>query len=311
MPRPIIALAPMSGYTDSAYRQLIKEICPRVICFTEFTSTDGLLHGNEATLRQVAFHPEKERPIIAQLFGKKPENFSKAAKILTELGVDAIDLNMGCPAKKVVSADNGSALLKNPELAIKIVKAAVAATPLPVSVKTRIGTTKFDPEFFFKFVKDIEAAGAKLLTVHGRTAKQMYSGTSDWDPIYEVKKILKIPVIGNGDIKNGQDAVQKLGNLDGVMVGRGSFGNPWIFLEIAAAFDKKPFVPPTQRDKLNLIKRHLDLSCEFKGEKWGTLEMRKHIVFYIRGFPGASNFRQKLVLAESLEEINKILEECL
>lgn len=303
LPRPILALAPMAGYTDSPYRQLVKEICPRVICFTEFTSVDGILHGNEATMRQIMFDPEKERPIVAQIFGKKPEHFRRAVKILTDLGVDAIDINMGCPAKKVISSDCGSSLLKNPTLSEEIVRATVESTPLPVSVKMRIGTSHYDPDSFFKFAKSMEEAGAKLITVHGRTSKQMYGGLADFRPIYELKKILRIPVIGNGDVRSGQDALSKIGNLDGLMVGRGSFGNPWVFAEIAAAFENKAYTPLTLEEKIPTMLHHLDLSCAFKGEKWGTLEMRKQFSFYIRGVPHASDVRQKLVTATSREEI--------
>lgn len=307
LPRPIIALAPMSGYTDSPFRQLIKEICPSVVCFTEFTNIEGLLHENAGSLRQISFHPEKERPIIAQLFGNKPERFKKAATALTAMGVDAIDINMGCPAKKVVSADHGSALLKNPALAQEIVKATIEGTPLPVSVKMRIGTAKYDADYFFKFAKGVEDCGAKLITIHGRTAKQMYTGTSTWEPIYELKKILKIPVIGNGDIRSGADAVSRIKNLDGIMVGRASFGNPWIFKEIEMAFGGKKFERPCLKEAMPTILRHLDLSCEFKGEKWGILEMRKHLAWYIRGIPHAAEFRQQLVNVNSKDEAVAIL----
>ena len=308
LPHPILALAPMAGYTDSAYRQLIKEVCPQVVCFTEFTSVDGILHGNEATMRQVTFNPDKERPLVAQIFGKKPANFAKATKVLTELGVDAIDINMGCPAKKIISSDHGSALLKNPSLAEEIVQATVEATHLDVSVKTRVGTTCYDPDFFMKFGQSMERAGAKLITVHGRTSKQMYSGTSDWQPIYDLKKILKIPVIGNGDVRNGAEALTKLQNLDGVMVGRATFGNPWVLCDIWAALHGGSFSALNFAQKLPWIRRHLQLSCEFKGEKWGMLEMRKHFAWYLKGLPHASEARVKRLVATSAEEAMGILE---
>ncbi len=310
--RPILALAPMAGYTDSPFRQIVKELCPRVICFTELTSVDGLLHSNAATLRQISFCSAKERPIIAQIFGNKPELFVHAAKLLAELGVDAIDINMGCPARKIISSDHGSALLKNPTLACEIVAAAVSgAGALPVSVKTRIGISKYDEDFFLSFVSRLAQAGTSLIAIHGRTAKQMYTGTADWGPAYAAKKILKIPVIGNGDIKSGADAVKRLNNLNGIMVGRGALGNPWIFQEIEAAFTDKKFNPLTIAQKMPLIKKHLKLACELKNKKWGIFEMRKHLAFYIRGFPNASYLRQKLMTADSLTEINKMLEECL
>ncbi len=317
--RPIIALAPMAGYTDTTYRQLVKEICPEVVCFTEFTNVEGILHGNDATMRQIFYNPDTERPIVAQLFGKKPESFFKAAEVLFDLGVDAIDLNMGCPAKKIVSSDHGSALLKNCPLSIELVKAtkegiAAAATrahkPLiPVSVKMRIGTAKYDEDFLLNFTSSMVDAGAELLTIHGRTSKQMYSGLADWSPMYAVKKHLgdRALVIGNGDIKSGADAVAKIGNLDGVMIGRGSFGNPWVFLDILAAFNNETFIPPTLEEKIKVILRHIELSCSFKDDKWGILEMRKHHGWYIKGFKNASEIRKKLMGLTDRAAIEEII----
>ena len=307
LPRPIIALAPMSGYTDCAFRQIVKELCSDVVCFTEFTSIDGLKHGNDATLRQIFFNAEKERPIIAQIFGKKPENFKTAVKILEELGVDAIDINMGCPARKIISSDCGSALLKDPKLAAEIVSATASATKLPVSVKMRIGISKYDEDYFLKFGLGLQKAGAKLITVHGRLAKQMYSGEADWNPIYELKKVLKIPVIGNGDIKNGADATQKLKDLDGIMVGRGALGNPWIFQEISAAFQNKTFVKPELESKIAIIKKHIQLACKLHGERHGILEMRKQLMHYIRGIPKASAIRQRLCIVSTENQVFEIL----
>jgi tRNA-dihydrouridine synthase B len=308
--RPILALAPMAGYTDMAFRRLVKGIEPSAICFTEFTSTDGIVHGSKNTLSQLDFHPEEERPIVAQIFGKKPENFTRAAAALEELGVNAIDLNMGCPAKKVVSSDHGSALLKNPQLAVEIVKATVAGTRLPVSVKTRIGINSLDLPWFLDFCKSLEDAGASLLTIHGRTAKQAYTGLADWEPIYEVKKAVSIPVIGNGDIRSGKDALEKLGNLDGVMVGRGTMGNPWVMREIAAAFAGENYTPPqTFPEKLPTLLRHCELIVESKGEERGIKEMRKHFVSMLKGFRDASQYRSQVVHISTLEEARRVLTE--
>ncbi len=319
--RPILALAPMAGYTDTTYRQLVKEVCPSVVCFTEFTSVDGILHGNDATMRQIFYNPDVERPIVAQIFGKKPENFFKAAQVLVELGVDAVDINMGCPAKKIISSDHGSALLKNMTLAGELVKATCEGTQaassrlgkghIPVSVKMRVGTNCYDADYFTRFTEAVIANGAELLTIHGRTSKQMYMGTSDWTPIYELKKRVgdTIAVIGNGDVKTVEDATSKLQNLDGVMIGRGSFGNPWVFLEIQAAFSGKPYVKPTNTEKLKLILRHIELSCAFKGEKWGMLEMRKHYGWYIKGFANASEKRKELMTCTDRAQVEKIMSE--
>lgn len=308
--RPILALAPMAGYTDTAYRQLIKGIEPRVICFTEFTSADGIVYESKMTLKQLDFNENEERPLVAQIFGKKPEHFARAAKIIEQMGIDAIDINMGCPAKKVVSSDHGSALLKNPCRAAQLVEAVAKATKLPVSVKTRIGADRCDLPWFIQFCKDMESAGAQLLSIHGRTAKQMYTGRADWEPIYEVKRNVNIPVIGNGDIRSAADAVEKLGNLDGVMVGRGTMGNPWLMAEIAAAFYGGSYTKPlTFEEKMPTYLRHAELCVESKGEERGMKEMRKHFVQLLRGFDGASDYRSQVVQISTLEEARRILYE--
>lgn len=306
--RPILALAPMAGYTDTAYRQLIKGIEPRVICFTEFTSADGIVHDSKMTLKQLDFNPNEERPLVAQIFGKRPENFARAAKVIEAMGIDALDINMGCPAKKVVSSDHGSALLKNPSKALEIVEATAKATALPVSVKTRIAISELDLPWLIQFCKDMENAGAQLITLHGRSAKQMYTGLANWEAIYEVKRHVGIPVIGNGDIKSAKDAVAKLGNLDGVMVGRGTMGNPWVMAEIAAAFYGGDYTPPqSYREKLPTYIRHAELLVQYKGEERGMKEMRKHFVHLIRGFDGASEARSQVVQISTLEEAKTVL----
>ncbi len=309
---PILALAPMSGYTDTAYRQLIKGIEPRTICFTEFTSADGIVYESEKTLSQLDFNPEEERPLVAQIFGKKPEHFVEAAKRVEDMGIDAIDINMGCPAKKVVSSDHGSALLKDPKLAAQIVEATCKGTSLPVSVKTRIGVNQCELDWFIQFCKDMENAGAELLSIHGRTAKQMYTGLADWEPIYEVKKHVNVPVVGNGDIKSAQDALDKIGNLDGVMVGRGTMGNPWLMREIAAAFHGEEYkAPESFEEKLPYFIRHCELNVESKGEHRGMLEMRKHFVGILKGFDGASKYRSKVVKISTLAEAREVFDEIL
>lgn len=310
--KPILALAPMAGYTDTAYRQLIKGIEPRVICFTEFTSADGIVYESQKTLNQLDFNPDEERPIVAQIFGKVPEHFTKAAQMVEAMGVDAIDINMGCPARKVVSSDHGSALLKDACKAMEIVQATVKGTSLPVSVKTRLGVNKVDTAWIVNFCKQMEEAGAQLITLHGRTSKQMYTGLADWDPIYEVKRNVNVPVIGNGDIRSAQDALDKLGNLDGVMVGRGTMGNPWLMAEIAAAmFGGEYTAPKTFAEKLPTLMRHTELNVESKGEKRGMTEMRKHFASFLKGFPGAREYRAKVVRLESLADAKQIFSEIL
>ncbi|MBU1445661.1 tRNA-dihydrouridine synthase [Patescibacteria group bacterium] len=307
--RPILALAPMEGYTDSAFRQLIKKFVPGVICFTEFTSADALKYNSKTSFQKLEFNPS-EQPLVVQLFGKHPENFIESAKYLEQLGIAAIDINMGCPAKKVIGSDHGSALIKNPDLAAEIVNALVNVTSLPISVKTRIGFSSFDEEKFQKFCLNLEQAGAKLLTIHGRTTKQGFSGKADWEPIYRIKENLKIPVIGNGDIDSGETAKQRIQNLDGVMVGRATFGNPLIMHEIYNALNPENINPDIKLpDWINLAKQHVKLSVATKGEKRAMLEMRKHLAMYVKGFPGASEYRNRLVRIESEKEALGLLNE--
>ena len=187
--KPMICLAPMEGYTDSAYRQLIKEITPEVICYTEFTSSDGLKYGSKKSFKKIEYQ-EIERPIIAQIFGKNPQHFAECAKMLEDMGVDGIDINMGCPSSKVVKSCHGSALFNHPTLAAEIVESTSKATKLDVSVKMRLGFGSYDLETLKIFTKSLENAGAKHLAIHGRTSKQKYTGQADFQPIYKIKEHL-------------------------------------------------------------------------------------------------------------------------
>lgn len=310
--RPVVALAPMAGVTDSAYRQFIKKLCPEAVVYTEFLSTDAISYGAKRTLNMMEFDAALERPFIVQVFGDEPDHFLKAAKVVEEMGADGIDINMGCPAAKVVSSCHGAALIKNPKLAAELVAATKAAVKIPVSVKTRLGWD--DKEKLIAFCKGLEDAGADAFAIHGRRYCDKFAGQADWDPIYELKKEVKVPVLGNGDIMTAKDALEKIGNLDGVMVGRGTFGNPWLLKDIVDAFREKAAKEPTVAsmsfsDKVPFILEHCDLSVRLKGEKRGMLEMRRHLCSYVKGFDGASAMRQRLMTTESLEETKKILAE--
>ncbi|MBU0727166.1 tRNA dihydrouridine synthase DusB [Patescibacteria group bacterium] len=307
--KPYVILAPMAGYTDSSFRQLVKEIAPPVLCITELISADGIAYEGVKTMEMLKFD-ESERPHILQLFGKNLDHFKEAVQIAEDLGFDGIDINMGCPAKKVVNSMHGSALIKIPELAFQIVETCAKNTKLPLSVKTRLGWE--DDSTLFDFAKGLEAAGAQMITIHGRTTKQAFMGKADWEPIYRVKKNLSIPVTGNGDIMSGKDAKDKLENLDGVMVGRGTFGNPWLMGEVCVALGiSKPnevIARPTEFEELKKwMLRHCELSVEVHGQKKGMLDIRKHFATYIKGFPNASKYRSELVRVESIEEVKKIL----
>lgn len=306
----------MAGYTDSAFRQIVKELSPETIVFSEMVSSDGLKY-NSRTNKNLMKFKESERPFIVQLFGKVPENFAIAAKIVKEIGADGIDINMGCPAHKVVKSNHGAALIKTPQLAQEIVQATVEATNLPVSVKTRLGWQ--DDSTLIDFCQGIEKAGASLITIHGRTYMQGFTGIANWEPIYQLKNILKIPVLGNGDIKSVEDAKMKSQNLDGIMVGRATFGNPWLMQEITQSFYYNQIFQPSsdlspEEFRLNWIKKnkplllkHCKLAVEMKGERIGMNEMRKHLALAVKGLPNATELRKELVLVTKLSEVEKIL----
>lgn len=323
-PRPIVALAPMAGVTDASYRQLIKSIAPDTVVYTEFLSTDAIHYGAKKTMGMLAFDPKKEYPFIVQVFGKDPEHFLSAAKIIEDMGADGIDINMGCPAAKVVSSCHGSALIRKPELAQELVHATKKAVSIPVSVKTRLGWET--NETLIPFCQKLVEAGADALAIHGRTYHEKFSGQANWEPIYELKKHVDVPVLGNGDIWTAQDAVEKIGNLDGVMVGRGTFGNPWLMKDVADALQemKNEKCPPAGRtgimknleatvdtmpfeEKIPFIIHHCELAVETKGERRGMMEMRKHLSSYIKGIEGAREMRTKLVRVESIKEVKDVL----
>lgn len=308
-PRPIVALAPMAGVTDASYRQLIKRIARETVVYTEFLSTDALHYGAKKTMGMLHFDPELERPFIVQVFGKEPEHFLTAAKVIEQLGADGIDINMGCPAAKVVSSCHGSALIQKPELAQALVHAAKKAVSIPVSVKTRLGWTT--AETLIPFCEKLIEAGADALAIHGRTYHEKFSGAADWSQIYELKKRVSVPVIGNGDVASAEDALAKIGNLDGIMVGRGTFGNPWLMRDIVDALyagkigctrDQLSFT-----DKIPLILEHCELAVKTKGEQRGMLEMRRHLASYVRGIEGASEMRALLVRVERIADVKAVL----
>ncbi len=332
--RPILALAPMAGVTDASYRQFIKKLAPSTVVYTEFLSTDAIAYGARKTLQMMQFDPALERPYIVQIFGNDPDHFLEAAKVIEQLGADGIDINMGCPAAKVVSSCHGSALLRDPKLAAELVHATKKAVSLPVSVKTRLGWA--DKEAIIPFCQGLVAAGAGALAIHGRCYCDKFTGEADWEPIYELKRHVAVPVIGNGDIRTAEDAVLKLRNLDGVMVGRGTFGNPWLMADIERAFGAvSPFdelragserragsgqgsVVSGQttvstvsnlsfQDKIPFILEHCELAIAHKGETRGMLEMRRHFSSYVKGFDGAREMRDRLVRVETLGEARAIL----
>ncbi len=304
--KPIICLAPIDGYTDSAMRIICKEFGADLV-FTEMISVDALVYA-AGKIKPTLEFSTKEKPIIAQLFGKKPEHFAKAAKIIEKLEFDGIDINMGCPARHVFRHGSGASLLKDHKLAFEIVRAVVKSTKLPVSVKTRIGIDS--SRGFLEFAKKLEKAGTSALTIHGRTYKQGFAGKVDWDLIAKAKKALKIPVIGNGGILDCKYAKKRLdeSGVDGIMIARGAVGNPWIFQEIKEFLKTGNLPKPvSSEERFKVMLQHAKLAVKLKGEKRAMIELRKQLVNYVRGLPNASKVRDKLVQVESLRELEEIV----
>ncbi|HEC21118.1 MAG TPA: tRNA dihydrouridine synthase DusB [Candidatus Peregrinibacteria bacterium] len=298
--KPILVLAPMAGYTDSAFRQVVKSLAPEVITMTELISVNAIHYGTEKTMEMLHFN-SKEQPLILQLFGNNPEYFVEAAKLGEKLGFAGIDINMGCPVRKVTKNGYGSALLRTPDLACEIVQKVSEATKLPISVKTRLGWSK--KEEILELAEKLEKAGTKALLIHGRTYQQGFGGEADWEPIYAVKKKVKIPVLGNGDIKSLQDFREKINNLDGVLVGRGTVGNPWLMKELQ---EGKP-VQLSFSEKIPLISKHCKITVKNLGEERGVREVRKHLFAYAKGFAGAVDLRKKIITTNTLAKIQKEL----
>ncbi len=294
--KPIIALAPLDGITDFAYRQIVRAINPSVVLYSEFTNIFGIERSEFVRQRLVC--DEKQQPYCIQIFGNNIELYGKIAKQLSSLPINGIDLNMGCPAKHVVQSLSGGHLMREIDLAAQIVATCKANTHLPVSVKTRLGWS--DEANLLPFAKRLEEAGADSLTIHGRTHKQGYRGYANWEPIYELKKQVSIPVIGNGDVQNYEDGLEKLQNLDGFMIGRAAIGNPWAFLP------KEQREAVTLADKIEVMLEHLSLLCSEKEETRAVIQFRKHMVGYISGFRNAKEARIALLKATTKQECKQI-----
>ena len=280
------------------------------IVFREMVSAEAVVRGNEKTLGMTDIHPD-ERPIVQQLFGSDPDTLAEAARIIEEQHhPEGFDLNMGCPVYKIVHNFNGAALMKEPELATKIIQKIKSVISVPLSIKIRTGWS--DPKECFEFSKVIEAAGADLITVHGRTKLQGYSGESDWNIIKEVKQGISIPVLANGDIHTAPLAFEalKTTQCDGVLIARGALGNPWIFSQIESLLAGKPPKEITLEERIRAIKQHLDYHTEQYGER-GIPTFRKHLSWYLRGIPKAKIYKEQLHTAPTREQVYSILDHLL
>lgn len=298
-----LVLAPMAGVTDLPFRLLCKEQGAGLICM-EMVSAKAIYFENKNTLELMEIHDE-ERPVSLQLFGSDADIISEMAKRIEERPFAILDINMGCPVPKVAGNGEGSALMRNPKLVAEIVEKTVRAISKPVTIKIRKGFN--DAEVNAVEIAHIaEECGAAAVAVHGRTREQYYSGKADWDIIRQVKEKVKIPVIGNGDIVDGASAKAMLEQTgcDGLMIGRGAQGNPWIFREILHYMQTGTLLQaPTSQEKAEVIKRHIALQMQYKGEYTAIREMRKHLAWYSAGMPQSAQFRNAINLMETKEEL--------
>ncbi|MDE6087154.1 MAG: tRNA dihydrouridine synthase DusB [Oscillospiraceae bacterium] len=306
------ALAPMAGVADTAYRMLARQK-GAVMTVSEMISAKGLCYDSKGSA-ELCRITEQERPMGLQLFGSEPEFIARAVSMIQDYNPDWIDLNMGCPVPKVVNTGAGSALMKTPELAAECVKAAVRESSVPVTVKMRIGWDEHSINAV-AFAKVLESAGASAVTVHGRTKSQLYAGQADWDIIRQVKQAVKIPVIGNGDIRNAQDCermYQQTG-VDLVAVGRASYGNPWIFEEINCFRKGLAWTAPTPQERMDMMLAHIRLILELseKPPHLAIREARKHASWYMSGLKFAATFRARCYQLSSYQEAEQLAEDFL
>lgn len=299
-------LAPMAGVADRAFRELCVEYGASYVV-SEMVSSKGLTMCDRKS-KQLLLLSEKERPAAAQIFGSDPAVMAESAKSCLAYKPDAIDINMGCPAPKIAGNGGGAALLKNPDLAESIMKSVREAVDIPVTVKIRLGWDS-DSINCIEMAQRAERSGMNAITLHGRTRAQMYAPSVNRRMIAEVKKNINIPLIANGDITDGLSAAQMIEetNCDGIMVGRGALGRPWVFAQINAYLEHEVILPePPVSERMRVMVKHIKRICEYKGERVGIREARKHAAWYIKGIKGAASYRQQVGMLESIEQLEEL-----
>ncbi|BBH23311.1 tRNA-dihydrouridine synthase [Paenibacillus baekrokdamisoli] len=305
-----VVLAPMAGVCNPAFRLIAKEFGTGLVC-AEMVSDKAILHGNKRTL-EMLYVDEREKPLSLQIFGGDRESLVEAAKVVDkQTNADIIDINMGCPVPKVTKCDAGARWLLDPDKIYEMVSAVVDAVDKPVTVKMRIG---WDSEHVFavRNAQAVERAGGKAVSVHGRTREQLYTGKANWDIIKDVKEAVNIPVIGNGDVFSPEDAKRLLDHTgcDGVMIGRGALGNPWmLYRTIQYLTNGELLAEPTPREKIAIAIVHMDRLVKLKGESVAVREMRKHLAWYLKGIQGAARVKDVIMEETTRDKMAQILEQ--